>query len=144
MGIEENKKVIREYVEELVNNQRYDKWEQYMSDDFSGNEGAITSKEGHKKYWDNIRMRIPDLQLEITEIMAEGDRVITIQKWKGHASLNENHLSNGKYGEGSNAVLYELKNGKLIKGGALTSAMLTLLQQFGIIPSWDEIGNSLM
>ena len=80
MGVEENKELVRGYVAGLINGQRYDMWEQYMSDEFSANEGEITSKEDHKKYWDNMRTTMPDLQLEITDIMSEGDRVIALQK----------------------------------------------------------------
>ncbi|MBN2076142.1 MAG: ester cyclase [Dehalococcoidales bacterium] len=114
-----------------------------MSDEFSGNEGAITSKEDHKKYWDNMRTTMPDLQLEITDIMSEGDRVIALQKWTAHVSLKNNHPSNGKYVESSNATLYELKNGKIVKGGSLTNIILPLLQQFGIIPPLEELTKSL-
>ena len=144
MGIEENKEVVQGYIEEIVNKKQYDKWEQYMSDEFSGNKGAIATKEDHLQYWDGHRSNMPDLQVEITDIMAEGDRVITIQKWSGHASADGAYRSaEGKYGECTHANLYELKDGKIISGGVLVSGALALLQQYEIIPSMEELAQKL-
>ena len=142
--IEENKEVVRGYIKEIVNNKGYEKWEQYMSDEFSGNQGNISTKEDHLKYWDGHRHNMPDLQIEITDIMAEGDRVITIQKWSGHASgVGAYRSAEGQYGECTHANLYQLKDGKIIKGGVLVSGALGLLQQYGILPPMEELAKKL-
>ena len=136
MGIEENKSKVQGYVEDILNNQNYDKYEDYFADDFVGEGGNILGKEGHIQSFKNRRLRMPDLHFENKDMIAEGNRVFALQQISG--TMNSGSTK-GKYAEWLVANIYEFRDGKIIAGGARVSDSLGLLQQLGVLPSGEAI-----
>ena len=80
MSVENNKQIIREYIEKVVNTGNVDDIEKYISPDFyEGNKpgGQIVGIEGAKQHILGVRQTYPDLHLTIEQQIAEGDWVVT-------------------------------------------------------------------
>jgi len=140
MGIEENKKTLRRYFDELMNNGDYSKVAEIIHEDFTGSRG-IKGIEAQKQLRDYMFSAAPDARIKILEMIAEGDKIAVFQEIKG--TLTGEYQ--GIKGKGQPldriwACIYEFKDGKVIRG--LTRIVidnLSFYQQVGALPPTDEI-----
>ncbi len=87
MGLNENMELIREYFNELVNDQNLKALDKYCADTFfdhnppaGAQEGGIAAvREGLQRLYQGL----PDVQAKIDEIFAEGDRVFVRSTLRG-------------------------------------------------------------
>ena len=80
MSGENNKLLIREYIEKVVNTGNVNDIEKYVSPDYyEGNKpgGQIVGIEGAKQHILGVRQTYPDLHVTIEQQIAEGDWVVT-------------------------------------------------------------------
>jgi steroid delta-isomerase-like uncharacterized protein len=73
-----NKEVVRRYVEELWNGQRFELIDQVLTPDVVAHAVDGSVELGNQRFRQvipRIRQAFPDLQLTIEEVVAEGDRV---------------------------------------------------------------------
>ena len=141
MGIEENKEVVRKYIEEVLNNGDYTNVDDYLHEDFAGRPMArdLKDKDDHKKSFTEARKQVPDMHNTIQELVAEGDTVVAITTWSltdtigffGNPPTNKQH-------ETKTIVVYSFKDGKIIQGVAL-SDRLGACKQLGITPDMDTV-----
>jgi len=142
MGIEQNKVIMQRYFTELMNNQDYSKADEILHEDFSGAAGeGIKGIEAHKQYNQGMHTAIPDLFIDVKEIIADENKAAVFSVWNGkHAVVIQGFLPTGKTFGFDMASVYEFKDGKVFRGiPRVVSDTLGLYQQVGILPPTEEI-----
>src|SRR5215208_3948015 len=77
MSVEDNKAIIRAYVEMVWNRKQLDRAEEVVASDFIDHAplpGQAPGLEGAKRKWAMYLTAIPDLRVTIEDLVAEGDR----------------------------------------------------------------------
>ena len=138
---EENKKLIQEYYDEVINKADYTNIDKYLHDDFGGDtsRGAVSGKEAHIQHFETPRAICPDLYLTINRMVEEGDTVVI------HITTTGTHTGIDAYGKPASGKkinfsginIYDFKDGKIVKGTAVGD-MLGLCQQLGVYPPLPE------
>jgi predicted SnoaL-like aldol condensation-catalyzing enzyme len=124
MSTEQNKAVVRRFLEASVNAMNGDIVDELFAPDYV-NHLVPGGREGFKQFFAMMRSAYPDLKTnyKIERLMAEGDYVMM------RASMR---ISNGgKEATGSGLGEYRLENGKIVEDWPLSGAA-ELLQQVGV------------
>ena len=142
MGIEENKKTLQRYFNELHNKQDYLKADEILHEDYTGSAGGgLKGLEGFKQYSKFMHSLSSNVHYEILDMIAEGDRIAVFGEWKG----TWDGVFLGVQGTGqqfirSQADVYEFKDGKVYRGLVRgVSDLLSTLQRVNMLPSTEEI-----
>jgi predicted SnoaL-like aldol condensation-catalyzing enzyme len=124
MSTEQNKAVVRRFVEGTLNNMDIASVDELFAPDYT-NHMVPGGREAFKQFVAMMRSAYPGLKLEykIERLMAEGDYVM--MRASSHLSYN------GKEATGSGLGEYRLVNGKIVEDWPLSGAA-ELLQQVGI------------
>jgi len=88
MSTEENKAIVRRYVEEVWQKKNVETLEEfYPSPDLVEQEGPavqeLPSLDDAKEYVRQVQAAFPDLSVTIEDMIAEGDRVAVATTWRG-------------------------------------------------------------
>lgn len=142
MGIEENKKTLQRYFDELMNDGDYSKAAEILHEDYSGSAGGgFKGVEGHKRYRTYMHSAAPDGRFETLEMIAEGDKIALFQGWRGtFVGVWEGLQGKGQPLAFTISSVYEFKDGRVIRG--LTRSVrdsLSVYQQIGALPPTEEI-----
>ena len=124
MSTEQNKAVVRRFLEEILTNQNAALVDELLAPDYV-NHMLPGGREGFKQFAPMLRSAYPDLTMDykIERLMAEGDYVMM------RASMRISYA--GKEATGSGLGEYRLKNGKIVEDWPLSGAA-ELLQQVGV------------
>ena len=124
MSTEQNKAVVRRFVEASLNAMDSDIVDELFAPDYV-NHMVPGGREGFKQFFAMIRSAYPGLKMDykIERLMAEGDYVMM------RASTRLSY--NGKEATGSGLGEYRLVNGKIVEDWPLSGAV-ELLQQVGV------------
>jgi predicted SnoaL-like aldol condensation-catalyzing enzyme len=124
MSTEQNKAVVRRFVEESLNAMNSNFVDELFAPDYV-NHMLPGGREGFKQFFTMIRSTYPDLKMlyKIERMMAEGDYVMM------RASTRISY--NGKEATGSGLGEYRLENGKIVEDRPLSGAA-ELMQQVGV------------
>lgn len=142
MGIEENKKIVQRYFDELHNKQDYSKADEILHEDYSGDAGGgLKGLEGFKQYSKLMHSICSDVHYEILDMVAEGDRIAIFGEWRGTWDGEFQGIQGtGQQIARSQACVYEFKDGKVYRGLVrVVSDGLSLYQQINFLPSTEEI-----
>ena len=124
MSTEQNKAVVRRFIEASLNAMNSDLVDELFAPDYTNHmvPGGI---EGFKQFFTLIRSTYPDLKMnyKIERLMAEGEYVMV--RASSHISYD------GKEATGSGLGEYRLVNGKIVEDWPLSGAA-ELLQQVGV------------
>ncbi len=124
MSTEQNKAVVRRFIEETLNAMDSSLVDELFAPDYT-NHMVPGGREGFKQFFSMVSSAYPDLKMRysIERLMAEGDYVMM------RASM---HISNnGKEATGSGLGEYRFANGKIVEDWPLSGAA-ELLQQVGV------------
>ncbi|MFC1952584.1 ester cyclase [Chloroflexota bacterium] len=141
MGIEENKAVVREFVERLA------KGDTSVIDELTTSNlvihqigiGSDMDREGMKQYNSNARSAL-DSSPTIKDMLAEGDKVLVFVTTKAtHIGKWRNVASTGKNVEFSRMAIHRLEDGKIAESWTLIDRY-GLYEQLGAIPPMTELG----
>ena len=128
MSTEQNKAVVRRFIEEVLNKQNAALVDELFAPDYV-NHMMPGGREGFKQFFPMLRSAYPDLKMEfnIERLMAEGDYVM------GRATM---HVTNaGKEATGSGLAEFRLANGKIVEDWPIANVP-EVLQQVGVaLPS---------
>jgi predicted SnoaL-like aldol condensation-catalyzing enzyme len=128
MSTEQNKAVVRRFIEEILINQNAALVDELLAPDYI-NHMVPGGREGFKQFFPMVRSAAPDLKFNfsIERMMAEGDYVMI---------RATSHVTNaGKEASGSGLGEYRVANGKIVEDWPLSGAF-ELLQQVGVtLPS---------
>ena len=131
MSIENNKQLICDYIEKVVNTGNVDDIEKYISPDYyEGNKpnGRIVGIEGAKQHILGVRKTYPDLHLTIEQQIAEGDWVVTRITARGtHQGTWLGIKPTGKKVEITGVNIEKVINGRIIEHGGAANMLEALL-----------------
>ncbi|HEY94667.1 MAG TPA: ester cyclase [Dehalococcoidia bacterium] len=136
-NIEENKKTIKRYFEELMNKQDYSKADEILHEDYTGAAlGGLKGVDAHKQVVKQLHSYSSNLTYETLEMIAEGDKIAIFQKVSGTHDGEFNGIQpTGIEFSMNGSSVYELKDGKMYRG--LSNAVgdwLGMYQQLGVLP----------
>jgi steroid delta-isomerase-like uncharacterized protein len=140
MSAEENKALVRRFVEEFWNEGNMSAADELMAIDAEIHmpTGEMVDLDGLKGFAGTFRGSFPDWHSTLEELVAEGDRVA--ERWTGrgtHRGELQGVPPTGKRVEAPGSVFYRIVGGKIVEfRGQLD--MMSLLQQLGAMPSAQQ------
>ncbi len=141
MSLENNKQLVRDYIEKVVNTGDIDDIEKYISPDYyEGNKpnGRIVGIEGAKEHILGVRRTYPDLHLTIEQQIAEGDWVVTRVTARGtHEGIWLGIKPTGKKVEMTGVNIEKVIDGRIVEHGGAAN-MLEALLEIGAIKVVSE------
>ncbi len=137
MSAEENKELVRRFVEEFWNEGNAAAADELMAVDAEIHmpTGELVDLDGLKGFAGAFRGAFPDWHSTFEELIAEGDRVA--ERWTGrgtHRGELQGIAPTNRRVEVPGSVFYRIVDGKIVEfRGQLD--MMSLMQQLGAIPS---------
>ena len=124
MSTEQNKAVVRRFVEESLNAMNSDFVDELFAPNYV-NHMVPGGREGFNQFFTMIHSAYPDLKMEykIERLLAEGDYVMM--------RASQRLLYKGKEATGTGLGEYRLVNGRIVEDWPLSGA-LELMQQIGV------------
>ena len=141
MSIQENKAIVRRFFESAWNQNIVSDLEEYISIDRIHHFGAKPLKhdtDGLRTMIKNWRGAMPDYHAHIEDMIAEGDRVVTLLRFTGTQTGTFEIASrvlkpaNRKIDE-SEILIFRIAHGKIVESWA-TCDRLSVLEQLGAAP----------
>ena len=139
MSVEENKAVVRREMEELFNHTgNLDLVDEIIAPNYVSYEptsGEVRGIEGARQFAATYRDAFPDLQNDIEDMVAEGDKVVVRFRGRGtHEGETEAFgPPTGKRMEITGITIKRLSEGKIVEAWTNFDA-LGMMQQLGLIP----------
>jgi steroid delta-isomerase-like uncharacterized protein len=137
VSAEENKALVRRFVEEFWNEGNTATADELMAVDAEIHmpTGEVVSLDELKSFAATWRGSFPDWHSTFEELIAEGDRVAELWTGRGtHRGELQGIPPTGKRVEAPGSVFYRIVGGKIVEfRGQLD--MMSLMQQLGAIPS---------
>lgn len=137
MSTSENKQVIRDFLDEVINQGRLERANDLVKEDFVELDplpGQQQGREGLKEIIGLIRSAFPDTHWVVDEMVAEGDKVVTRFHWTGtHQGAFLGIPATGKHVSVNGVVIDRLEGGMMADSRILMND-LSLMQQLGVIP----------
>ncbi len=140
MSAEENKALVRRFVEEFWNEGNMSAANELMAPDAKIYlpTGEVVNPDAAKGFAATWREAFPDWHSTFEELIAEGDRVA--ERWTGrgtHRGELQGIPPTGKRVEAPGSVFYRIGGGKIVElWGQLD--MMSLMQQLGVIPDPNQ------
>ena len=137
MSAEQNKSIVHRWIEEGWNKGNLAIVDQVYAPNFVQHEPppeTVNSSEALKQYVGAYLTAIPDLNLSIEDLVAEGDKVVWRFKSIGHQKGPFMGIpATGKSATITGIVIFRLENSRIAEAWVNIDA-LGLLQQLGVIP----------
>ena len=139
MSAEENKALVRQWLDEVWNNGKVDRIPHYYAPNYTL-DGEPKSLESVANEIQSLRTSFPDMQLTIDDMVAEANTVAYRYTWR---FTDQKPFPDPIFGEipatGKSITIramtfVRLENGKIVEDWA-TVDMLSLYQQVGVIPT---------
>lgn len=137
MSIEENKAIIRRWLEEGWSKGNLAVADEVIGSNFvvhgAGGQAVPSGPEGVKQLVATWRTGFPDGQMSIDDLLAEGDKVVIRMTWRGTHKGNFYGIApTGKRVAVTSMGIDRLANGKIVEGWGEVD-MLGMYQQLGAI-----------
>lgn len=138
MSTEQNKSIVRRWIEEGWNKHNPAAVDQFYAPNYVQHDAGrppLQGREGLKQYVGMFLTAFPDLHFTIDDLIADGDKVV----WRfSSTGTNEGSFmgisATGKRGGGTGIVIFRLADSQIAEGWVNYDA-LGLLQQLGVIPT---------
>jgi steroid delta-isomerase-like uncharacterized protein len=138
MSTEQNKSIVRRWVEEGWNKRNTALIDELFTPDFYQHETGpetVNSSETLKPFVAGYLSAFPDLQFTIEDLIAEGDKVVWRFKATGtNTGSFMGGPATGKSAAVTGTITFRLENSRMAEAW-LNLDVLGLLQQMGIIPA---------
>ena len=137
MSLQENKAVVRRFVEVVQNQHHLDALDELFSPDFVDYSGRANppTVEGTKALFTFMFTAFPDMHFTIRQQLAEGDQVMTYKTFHGtHQGTFMGIPPTGKQVAFDNIDIFTVKDGKITEHWTVGD-MLSLMQQLSAIPA---------
>jgi len=115
-----NKALVAGHFEDFVNRRDLAAIERNMTADFldhDGPGGKPTDREGDRRMMAAMHAAIPDLRVELRDMLAEGDRVMVRNVWTGTLAATGQHM------ECHGFVLWRIAGGKIAERWATVTPL---------------------
>jgi steroid delta-isomerase-like uncharacterized protein len=138
MSTEQNKSIVRRWIEEGWNEGNIAVIDQLYAPDYIQHEPppeTVNSSDDLKQYVSMFLAAFPDLHHTIEDLIAEGDKVVWRLNSKGtHKGPFMGIPATGKIIDAiTGVVIFRLENSRIVEGWVNIDA-LGLMQQLGVIP----------
>ena len=135
MSIATNKATVRRYFEQVLNEQRHDLVEEFLTENIElHGSGIPPGLEVVKQWFITFATAFPDGYTTIEDMVAEGDRVVARTAFNGtHQGEMQGIPATGKSVSIPSITIFCLDNGKIAEGW-LVNDNLGMMQQLGIMP----------
>ena len=134
----DNKDVIRTFIEQVLNQGRFEKLDALVLEDFVELDplpGQSQGRAGLGQVLRQMRDAFPDMHWVVEEMVAEGDKVCTRFTWTGTQRAPFLGVpATGKRVSVKGVVIDRLNGGKMADSRILMDT-LGLMQQLGVLPS---------
>jgi predicted ester cyclase len=135
---EENKAVIRRFVEEVQNNKSEQAYDELNDPEFvnlSSPPGVPADREGGKIYLFGFLNAFPDCHFTIDDMLAEGDQVVTKKTFRGtHTGEFFGIPPTGNTVELQFVDIMRVQNGRIVEHWNCID-QLSFMQQLDVIPT---------
>ena len=141
MSLEDNKEVIRAYVETIFNRKQVDRAGELVAPDYldhAAMPGQAPGLQGAKHKWAMYLAGIPDLRVTIEELVAEGDKVAVRRFYEGtHRGELLGVPPTGNHVRIGGISIFRLAEGKIAEQWEQLDR-LALMQQLGVLPAQGQ------
>ena len=139
MATDENKAIVRRYLQEVVSLGQFERTGEFVADTYVRHDPSQPAEVRGLAALAalNVRLRapIPDLQLTIEDLLAEGDKVVTRLVARGtHRGELQGLAPTGRPVVATAIVIHRLAGGKIVEEWVQMDT-LGLLQQLGAVPA---------
>lgn len=137
MSIEENKAIIRRWLEEGWSNGNLALADELIDPGFvvhgAGGQVVPTGPEGTKQLVTSWRTGFPDGRMTVDDLFGEGDKVVIRMTWAGtHTGEFNGYAPTGQQVSVTSIGIDRVANGKIVEGWGEVD-MLGLYEQIGVI-----------
>ena len=136
-SLEENKAVIRRFVEEVQNDKSEAAYDELNDPEFvnlSSPPGVPSDRDGGKMYLWEFFNAFPDSRFTIDDMIAEGDRVVTKKTFTGtHTGDFAGIPATGRTVTLQYVDIMRVRNGRIVEHW-LSMDQLSFMQQLGVSP----------
>lgn len=144
MSTEQNKALVRQLVEEVMNHGDIRLIDEFLTPDFIEHEelppGIPPGREAPKVLFTMLRSAFPDFKATIDDIVAEGDKVVFRQTWTGtHKGEFMGVPPTGKSVSFGVIDIIRIAGGKCVEHWGQMDSM-AMMQQLGVIPAPSQAG----
>jgi len=131
-----NKAIVRRYFDQVLNEQRHDLAEEFLTDNVELHGSGLTpGLEVVKQWLAMFATAFPDGYTTIADMVAEEEKVVARTAFNGtHKAEMQGIPATGKVVNISSITVFRLDNGKIAEGW-LVSDNLGMMQQLGVIPA---------
>jgi steroid delta-isomerase-like uncharacterized protein len=137
MSVEENKAVVKRFIEEVQNQYKLELVDQLFDPsykDHASGPGIVPGIEGFKQFFGMMLQTFPDLHATIHDQIAEGDKVVTRKTFSGtHKGDFRGLPPTGKQIELGVIDIFRISGGRIAEHW-MQADFLGLMQQLGMIP----------
>ena len=137
MPADDNKTVIRTFIEDVINQGRLERTDDLVIEDFVELDplpGQAQGRDGLKEVIRQMRGAFPDIHWTVDEMLAEGDKVFTRFTWSGtHEGAFLGIPATGRRITVKGMVIDRLVAGKMADSRILMDT-LGMMQQLGALP----------
>ncbi len=142
MGPDDNKAIVRRFIEQAFNVGNVPVIDELVADNYVNHAGKteVRGPEGMKQFVTTYRTAFPDYACTIDDQVAEGDKVVT--RWTARGTQRGELMGippTGKHITLSGVVIDRIANGKLVETW-LHADVLEMMQQLGVIPEPEQAG----
>jgi steroid delta-isomerase-like uncharacterized protein len=144
MSVDENKTIVRRFLEEAWNNQDLAVMDELLADDYVGHDpsipgGDIRGRESLKAVLQVARAGMPDARITIEDVLGEGDK--TVVRFTVHGTHRGDFLGippSGREVKVATLLLSRFAGARIAEEWVVKD-MLGLLQQIGAIPTPEAV-----
>jgi steroid delta-isomerase-like uncharacterized protein len=138
MTTNENKIVIRTFIEDVINQGRLERADDIVIEDFAELDplpGQEQGREGLKAVIGQMRSAFPDIRWTVDEMLAEGDKVFTRFTWSGtHQGPFLGIPATGRRITVKGMVIDRVESGRMADSRILMDTF-GMMQQLGALPN---------
>jgi predicted ester cyclase len=144
MSNAENKRLVRRYLEEIVNTGNVDRLAEFISPDYrerGDKTGQSSGLEGAKRHVLGVRQTYPDLHVTVDQQIAEGEWVVTRITARGtHSGAWLGIAPTGKKVEITGVNIDRVVDGRIVEHGGAANLLEPLLAIGAIQVVGTEVG----
>ena len=134
---EENKALIRRYIDEALNAAAYERLEEFIAPEYVNHTTGTRGPDGYRRAHLMLRSVFPDFHIAIEQMISEGDIVAMHMMWSGthtgSAFRGVELAPTGRHVQWPSTQFRRIVNGMVVEGWG-GNDLWRLLQQCGVVP----------
>lgn len=134
---EQNKAIIRRFVEEVQNQKDWEVYDELNDPGFVNHSAppGLSDREGSKQYLSAFLGGFPDCRFTVDDMIAEGDQVVTKKTFHGTHTVEFAGIpATGKPVTLQYVDIMRVRNGRITEHW-LSMDQLSFMQQLGLVPA---------